>query len=273
MVTLTRNPVIVESSFATQTRSDHDFAVDTVIGQMRADVSYPFTLDIFAEMANYSPFHFARLFRQSIGVPPGEFLAALRFERAKHLILRTDASITDICFDVGFSSLGTFSARFKQLVGIGPAELRAMPEQLAPRLPDLGPCMRSAPSAPSGTGFIVTGNVTSPRPCTGHLFIGLFPTAIPQSAPVAGTLAAGPGPFTIHNVPPGTWRLLAALFPPGNDPLTHLLPGDSLRVGADPWPVVVSPDVDPRPLHVELRHPLPTDPPILSALAPKVLNI
>ncbi len=43
MVTLTRNPALVESSFATQTQSDHDFAVDTVIGQMRADVSYPFT--------------------------------------------------------------------------------------------------------------------------------------------------------------------------------------------------------------------------------------
>ncbi|MBA3274547.1 MAG: helix-turn-helix transcriptional regulator [Chloroflexia bacterium] len=270
MVTLTRNPELVESSFATQTRCDHDFAVDTVIGQMRADVSYPFTLDIFAEMANYSPFHFARLFRQSIGVPPGEFLAALRFERAKQLILRTDASITDICFDVGFSSLGTFSARFKHLVGIGPAELRAMPELLASRLPDLGPCTQSAPT---GTGFVVTGTVTAPVPCAGHLFIGLFATAIPQSAPVAGTLTAGPGPFVLHGVPAGTWRLLAALFPLGDDPFTHLLPGDSLQVGADPWPVVVSPDVDPRPLHVELRRPFPTDPPILSALAPKVLNM
>lgn len=270
MVTLIRNPELVESSFATQTRCDHDFAVDTVIGQMRADVSYPFTLDIFAEMANYSPFHFARLFRQSIGVPPGEFLAALRFERAKQLILRTDASITDICFDVGFSSLGTFSARFKHLVGIGPAELRAMPELLASRLPGLGPCTQSAPT---GTGFVVTGTVTAPVPCAGHLFIGLFATAIPQSAPVAGTLTAGPGPFVLHGVPAGTWRLLAALFPLGDDPFTHLLPGDSLRVGADPWPVVVSPDVDPRPLHVELRRPSPTDPPILSALAPKVLNM
>lgn len=270
MVTMTRNPVRNESPFATQTRSDHDFAVETVIGQMRADVSYPFTLDIFAEMANYSPFHFARLFRQTIGVPPGEFLAALRFERAKHLILRTEANITDICFDVGFSSLGTFSARFKHLVGISPAELRTMPEQLASRLPDLGPCLRSAPT---GTGFVVSGTVTSPMPCAGHLFIGLFPTAIPQSAPVAGTVMAGPGPFVLHDVRPGTYRLLAALFPPGDDPFTHLLPGDSLQVGADPWPVVVSPDVDSRPLHAELRRPSPTDPPILSALAPKVLNI
>jgi len=270
MVTLTRNAPPVESPFATQTRSDHEFAVGTVIGQMRADVSYPFTLDTFAEMANYSPFHFARMFRDTVGIPPGEFLAALRFERAKELILRTGNSITDICFDVGFSSLGTFSSRFKHLVGIGPAELRAMPEQLAARLPDLGPCLRSGPR---GNGLVVTGDVTSPVPCTGHLFIGLFPTGIPQSAPVAGTVTAGPGPFMLHDVPPGTWRLLAALFPPGNDPFTHLLPGDSLRVGADPWPVVVSSDVDPRPLHVELRRPAPTDPPILSALAPKVLNI
>ena len=117
-------------SLATETRSDHALAIGTVIAAMRADVGYPYTLDTFAEMANYSPFHFARLFRHAIGIPPGEFLAALRFHRAKDLILNTDLSITDICFEVGFSSLGTFSSRFKQLVGVNPADLRALPETI-----------------------------------------------------------------------------------------------------------------------------------------------
>lgn len=258
------------TSLASDKLSDHQRAIRTVLSNMRADVSVPYTLANFAEMANYSAFHFARMFRHVIGVPPGEFLAALRFERAKELILKSDLSVTDICFEVGFSSLGTFSARFKQLVGVSPVEFRALPEALATRLPELG--LRQRP-APRGIGFVVSGTVASPTPGAGHLFIGLFPTAIPQSAPVAGVVTGGPGSFTIHDVPPGIYRLLAALFPPGDDPLAHLLPGDSLLVGADPLPVVVYPDVEPRHLHVELRAPALSDPPILSALAPKVLNI
>jgi AraC-like DNA-binding protein len=256
-------------SYALQTKADHDFAIDTVISSMRADVGFPFTLDNFAEMANYSPFHFARMFRRAIGIPPGEFLAALRFERAKDLILRSDYSITDICFEVGFSSLGTFSSRFKQLIGVGPAELRNIPEQLAERLPMLGACTGSMPR---GTGSTFRGTVSSPEPGDGHLFIGLFPSAIPQSAPVSGTLLAGPGSFVLHDVPPGMYRLLAAMFPLSNDPYVHLLPDDSIRVGADPLPVVVAHDVPLRHLHIELRAPQPSDPPILTALAPMVLN-
>jgi AraC-like DNA-binding protein len=264
------NSALLDAPLISQTRADHDFAVGTVISNMRADVSYPFTLDILAEIANYSPFHFARLFRQTTGIPPGEFLAALRFERAKNLILRTDVSITDICFEVGFSSLGTFSARFKHLVGVSPIDLRAMPELLARRLPELA---EAEPVLPSRTGVTMTGSVRSPAPSTGHLFVGLFPAAIPQGPPAAGARICGPGAFTLQDVPFGTYRLMAALFPESPDPLDHLLPGFSLQVGVDPKPVVVSPGESPRELNLGLRPYLPTDPPILTALAPMALNL
>lgn len=258
----------------TPVQAGHQFAVESVISRMRANPGHAYTLDQFAEMANYSPFHFSRLFRNVVGVPPGEFLAALRFEEAKRLILTTEASITDICFEVGFSSLGTFSARFKQLVGRSPAELRNLPESLSYRLPELEPCFAtSARSLKPPPGATVRGSVLSTMPRQGHLFIGLFPTGIPQSAPIAGTLTRGPGPFRINGVPSGTYRLLAAQFPYGDDPFVHLLPGKSLLVGADPRPVVVDTKFAPRPARIELRQPTLLDPPILTALAPSVLNL
>jgi len=270
MVTMTMDYAHAMSSAGMQTRADHEFAVETVIASMRADVGYPYTLDIFAEMANYSPYHFARMFRNAIGIPPGEFLAALRFERAKELILRTDHSITDICFDVGFSSLGTFSSRFKHLVGVSPNDLRAMPEWLAARLPELA---NPEPVKPPGDGMKMSGTVTSPVPARGHLYIGLFPAAIPQSKPISGTRTAGPGPFALHDIPPGAYRLMAALFPESTDPLVHLLPGSSLLGGVDPRPVVAIPHTSHRELHIHLRPLAPTDPPILTALALMALSL
>lgn len=255
----------------TPVQEGHRLAVESVIATMRSDVGCAYTLEIFAEIANYSPFHFARMFRGIVGVPPGEFLAALRFERAKHLILNSEASITEICMEVGFSSLGTFSSRFKQLVGRSPAELREIPEALHYRLEQLGPCFSQRPLPRLGT--TVRGSIVSTSPQRGHLFVGLFPTAIPQGAPVAGTLVGGPGPFSIFGVPSGTYRVMAAQFPFGVDPMIHLLPNDTLLVGADPRPFTVLSGMAPRTARVHIRPRIATDAPILIALAPAVLGL
>ena len=255
----------------TAVEEGHRLAVERVIATMRADVAYPYTLDTFAEIANYSPYHFARMFRGVVGVPPGEFLAALRFERAKELILFSEARITEICMEVGFTSLGTFSARFKQLVGRSPAELRDLPHALADRLPQLAACQGR--NRFLGGGETLSGSVASTTPRKGHLFIGLFPSGIPQSAPVAGTLVGGPGPFRITNVQPGTYHLLAAQFPFGDDPMIHLLPSTSLLVGSASRPVSVVPGVATRPARIQLRPRVPTDPPILTVLAPSLLGL
>ena len=254
---------------ADMTRIGHELAVESVIATMRADPSFPHTTESLAEIANYSPFHFTRMFRRVAGTPPGEFLAALRFDLAKQLILTTPASITDICFDVGFSSLGTFSSRFKQLVGVGPADLRSMPEPLHRRLPLLDNCRKRTST---GNGSSVFGTVTAPFPCDGHLFVGFFPTAISQSMPVSGTLMCGPGPLAIHDVPPGIYRAMAALFPRGDDPMAHLLGGTVLQ-GMDPRPVIVEEGGAARELAIQLRAPSKLDAPILTALAPMVLDI
>jgi AraC-like DNA-binding protein len=77
-----------------------------------------------ATQACLSPFHFSRLFAQAFGETPHEFVTRLRIETAKRLLLAGNHSVTDICFDVGYESLGLFSARFRSLTGLSPSAFR-----------------------------------------------------------------------------------------------------------------------------------------------------
>src|SRR4051812_18015235 len=70
------------------------------------------TTHSLADVAALSPYHFNRVFRRTIGIPPAQYLCAVRIETAKHLLLATSLRVTDVCFDVGYSSLGTFVTRF-----------------------------------------------------------------------------------------------------------------------------------------------------------------
>ncbi|HYI24827.1 MAG TPA: AraC family transcriptional regulator [Thermomicrobiales bacterium] len=270
MVLASSDVAVIEIPSPSPARADQQTAIESVISYMRSNLDESHSLDDFAEIAHYSPFHFARLFRQVVGIPPGEFLAALRFERAKHLILETDASITDICFEVGFSSLGTFSARFKHLVGVSPVDLRNLPHRLEPRLHNFQ--CRGQDSA-NRKGATLNAMIEAATPASGHLYVGLFPAAIPQSAPVSGSHRFGPGPISLHGIPPGTYRLLAAMYPDSTNPMDHLLRTDRLLVGADPDPVVIVPGAGVRHRSIALRPLMDTDPPILTALAPLALGM
>lgn len=84
----------------------------------------PLTLSDLAEVAGLSPNHLLRAFRQVVGRTPHQYLTELRLERACHLLATTDQPITEICFAVGFESLGAFSWRFRQRVGCAPSEYR-----------------------------------------------------------------------------------------------------------------------------------------------------
>jgi transcriptional regulator GlxA family with amidase domain len=74
--------------------------------------------------ADLSPWHFLRAFRQSFGETPKAYLTRLRLERARELLTISSRSVTEICFDLGFSSLGSFSTLFHRHVGLSPAEFR-----------------------------------------------------------------------------------------------------------------------------------------------------
>jgi AraC-like DNA-binding protein len=81
-------------------------------------------LETAAREACLSPFHFNRVFTRAFGETPHEFVTRMRIEEAKKLLLAENQSVTDICFDLGYESLGSFSTRFRSLTGLSPASFR-----------------------------------------------------------------------------------------------------------------------------------------------------
>lgn len=85
----------------------------------------PLHLEHAAAEACLSKFHYQRKFRSVFGETPHEFLTRRRMEQARLLLAKGSYSVTEVCLEVGYSSLGSFSARFQQIFGISPTEYRA----------------------------------------------------------------------------------------------------------------------------------------------------
>ena len=88
------------------------------------DYAQPLDVEALAAGAHMSAGHLSREFKRAYGEPPYAYLMTRRIERAMTLLRRGDLSVTDVCFAVGFSSLGTFSTRFSELVGVSPSTYR-----------------------------------------------------------------------------------------------------------------------------------------------------
>lgn len=114
------------------------------------DRTYAEPLDVpaLARIAVTSPAHFSRTFRETFGETPHRYLQRRRIERAMFLLRTTDRAVTDICFDVGFTSLGTFSRTFTGIVGRSPSEFRS--EGHPP--PPVPSCFAMAWTRPSSFG-------------------------------------------------------------------------------------------------------------------------
>jgi AraC-like DNA-binding protein len=252
------------------TLASHRRAVERVITSARQRLCEPISLRDMSRVAYLSPFHFNRVFHEITGLPPAKFVSALRLEEAKRLLLNTHLSITDICFDVGYNSLGTFTRRFTQRVGLGPREFRYLAERITPASVE-SLCAHYAEL--TGRAILrasvegVEGFVESPKPVAGPIFVGLFPAHIPQSRPVGGALLTSPGAFRIGPVPDGTYHLLAAALPRLADTLGYLLPDTAnLSVGAGNGPVIVREGKAIAPAYISLRPMVLTDPPLLVSL-------
>jgi AraC-like DNA-binding protein len=109
-----------------------------------ANLDRPLRLADAAREAYLSPFHYHRLFSQIFGETPLEFLTRLRIDRAKELLIRNVAAVTDVCLAVGYESLGSFSTRFRRATGYSPREFQRGLRRIFP-VPRIAP-YRSIPA-------------------------------------------------------------------------------------------------------------------------------
>ena len=107
----------------------------------------PLCIPLLARVAEVSEAHFIRTFCATFGETPHRYLQRRRIERAMFLLRATDRSVTDVCLDVGFSSLGTFSRTFRKIVGESPTEFRN-----GERIPAVPTCFIMSWARPSSFG-------------------------------------------------------------------------------------------------------------------------
>jgi transcriptional regulator GlxA family with amidase domain len=105
--------------------------------RMDREYAKPLDVPVLARTALMSPGHFSRSFRAAFGETPYSYLMTRRIERAKTLLRRGDLSVTEVCFAVGCTSLGSFSSRFTELVGESPSAYRARDHRDSASIP---PC-------------------------------------------------------------------------------------------------------------------------------------
>ena len=252
------NPVVRNS-----TVQSHYESVERVITAMRDQIDQPLTLGSMAKIALASPYHFNRTFRQVTGVPPSQFLYALRLERAKRLLLNTSRKVIDICYDVGYNSVGTFTRRFRDMMGVSPTMFREFAQSQINQSSDL-PDSISHRNGKAHKTAPVSGRIVSPSRFRGLIFVGLFDTPIPQSKPLACAMPTEGGSYCIEDAPEGEFYL----FGLGLDYPIHAPDcfqyERALRGGGQA--IRISRDGVRGSTYLRLRPPSPFDPPILLVL-------
>jgi AraC-like DNA-binding protein len=113
--------------------------------RMDREYAQPLDVEALARGVHMSAGHLSREFRHAYGESPYSYLMTRRIERAMALLRRGDLSVTDVCFAVGCSSLGTFSTRFTELVGVPPSVYR---RQAAPGTAEMPSCLAKQVTRP-----------------------------------------------------------------------------------------------------------------------------
>lgn len=239
-------------------------SIERVIRVMAERIDDPLTNDAMAAVACFSPCHFNRLFRRMTGVPPLHFLYAMRLERAKRLLLTTEQSVTEICFEVGYNSLGTFVSRFSALVGLSPSVYRRVSRNLnASGLDSFWKAVENF-SVPGAAGPAIRGRLVRPPGFGGSVLVGLFRRPIPEGAPAACALVRDGDWYALPLPVDGKWFVMAIGVPWSANAM-QLLTLDCLPRGCSGSMQVRAGRVTGSTL-VKLAPPSSLDPPVLACI-------
>lgn len=241
-------------------------AVECALLAMHAHLDELLTLEDLASVACLSPSHFTRVFRRVVGIPPVEFLAALRFQTARRLLLTTHLSVTDVCFEVGYTSTGSFTSRFTQMVGLSPRLLRQRAHAFEPSPIVMADERDPMQSLHIPLSNVLLGRIIAPTTFQGTIYVGLFRSPIPQWRPVRCTRLGAPGTYLFHGMADGIYYLRAAAFPVASDIQTSLLPGEHMLLGNNAGPLVIQHGQVAGDPNLVLHPPRLTDPPLVMGL-------
>ncbi|OPA81006.1 AraC family transcriptional regulator [Paenibacillus selenitireducens] len=245
--------------------------IDEILAYIQEHIDEPLPLSRLAGHVAYSTYHFTRIFKDRVGLPPLYYVSSLRLQKAKELLLSTNWSIRDIALEIGQQSLGTFTTRFTERVGVTPLVFRNSALKADIHLRSLQKLTQRYPlllgSSPHDR---IQGTVHSEVPFEGVILIGLFTKPIPEGLPLYGTLLTSLGDFCFTGVKPGTYYLMATSISWGMQARDVLLPSTTLR-SRSKSPIIVGPASFVPHQEIMLRVPRLDDPPILISL-PLLMN-
>ncbi|MBS4195290.1 helix-turn-helix transcriptional regulator [Lederbergia citri] len=234
-------------------------AVEKSIEYMKNHLEEDITSEELAAEFGYSTSHFLRSFKEATGVTPRHYLSALRIEASKEILSKPSNTILKSLLNVGYKSIGSFSSRFKQFVGLSPQQFKVKSDLLYQYF-NLYKDKNSFP-APMSSPSSITCHIQAPSTFKGLVFVGLFPRPIPDQRPIMGAVLHNEGTYTFSQVPEGIFYILVAAIKWSKNPKDYFILDKSLRGKVD-HPIKVSKETISE-VTIKLREPMPFDPPIL----------
>ena len=241
-------------------------AVRLLAETIRSEPSCTVQIDRFCYDRSIEYRSFLRVFKRLTGTTPVRFLQSHRIDQAKRLLARPDISIANICYDLGYESVGTFARTFNELVGVSPSSFRRLVSQV--KNWEMGWFLNELQGVVLRTGLTreIPGFLSATQATAALTFVGLFGSAIPTNELLAGTVIVGQGRFNlsvgVHDKP---LFVLAASFEADATPFDTLFPdADRILVAS----TILSPQITKTlaPITLQLRPMSCFDPAIVYAL-------
>ncbi len=241
--------------------TDHLPAIARVTRHLNAQLSKRHTLEELAALAGCSIWHFDRIFHKVTHLSPMAYLSAARMEAAKRLLVISDALIIDICYEVGYTSLGSFGKRFTKMIGLSPRRVRTLARNFDA---DAFRAMfrEAIPAPPPENPVKVTITSAEDDNDDNYLvFAGLFNSEVPTLQPVACAIHQGMGPLNIAAPPAGRYRGFAVAIPADGDAEDMILQDLTLRGAGEE--IVVANDQPLPQMEIAVRTPNSLSAPLL----------